>query len=205
MGKRLFNHLMEPFGNLKSKPVPLDIVNVDTDQIIPKQFLKLLGKTGYGKYLFYNWRYDEYGKETPTFVLNLPEFTGRKILLTRENFGIGSSREHAVWAIKDFGFKAILGISFADIFYNNCFKNGILVVKLDKYTIDNIFSEKINENIEIDLLNQTIKISSGIHKFNIDSTLKSSLLEGIDEISTTLKFENAIKKYELDNDSIIFN
>ncbi len=110
-----------------------------------------------------------------------------------------------MWAIKDFGFKAILGISFADIFYNNCFKNGILVVKLDKDKIDHIFSEKIDENIEIDLLNQTIKINSDIYNFDIDSTLKSYLLEGIDEISTTLKFENAIEKYEIENDSLIFN
>jgi 3-isopropylmalate/(R)-2-methylmalate dehydratase small subunit len=196
---------MEPFSNLKSKPVPLDIGNVDTDQIIPKQFLKLLGKTGYGKYLFYNWRYDENGTDKPDFILNLSEFAGRKILLTRENFGIGSSREHAVWAIKDFGLKAILGTSFADIFYNNCFKNGILVVKLDKDKIDHIFSKKIDENIEIDLLNQTIKINFDIYNFDIDSTLKSYLLEGVDEISTTLKFENAIKKYEIDNDPLIFN
>ena len=196
---------MEPFSNLKSKPVPLDIVNVDTDQIIPKQFLKLLGKTGYGKYLFYNWRYDENGNAKPDFVLNLSEFAGRTILLTREHFGIGSSREHAVWAIKDFGFKAILGTSFADIFYNNCFKNGILVVKLDKDKIDHIFLEKTNKNIEIDLLNQTIKIDSDIYNFDIDSTLKSYLMEGVDEISTTLKFENAIEKYEIDNDPLIFN
>jgi 3-isopropylmalate/(R)-2-methylmalate dehydratase small subunit len=196
---------MEYFNYLKSKPVPLDIVNVDTDQIIPKQFLKLLGKTGYGKYLFYNWRYNEEGNDKSDFVLNLSEFKGRRILLTRENFGIGSSREHAVWAIKDFGFKAILGISFADIFYNNCFKNGILVVKLDKDKIEHIFSHSINEDIEIDLLNQTIKINSDIHKFDIDSTLKSYLLEGIDEISTTLKFENSIKKYEINNDPLMFN
>jgi 3-isopropylmalate/(R)-2-methylmalate dehydratase small subunit len=196
---------MEHFNYLKSKPVPLDIVNVDTDQIIPKQFLKLLGKTGYGKYLFYNWRYNEEGNDKSDFVLNLSEFKGRHILLTRENFGIGSSREHAVWAIKDFGFKAILGISFADIFYNNCFKNGILVIKLDKDKIEHIFSHSINEDIEIDLLNQTIKINSDIHKFDIDSTLKSYLLEGIDEISTTLKFENSIKKYEINNDPLMFN
>ncbi len=196
---------MESFNYLKSKPVPLDIVNVDTDQIIPKQFLKLLGKTGYGKYLFYNWRYDDDGNDKSDFVLNLSEFNGRTILLTRENFGIGSSREHAVWALKDFGFKSILGISFADIFYNNCFKNGILAIKLDKDKIDHIFSEKINQDIEIDLLNQTVKLSSEIYKFDIDSTLKYYLLEGVDEISTTLKLENFIKKYELDNDSLISN
>ena len=196
---------MESFNYLKSKPVPLDIVNVDTDQIIPKQFLKLLGKTGYGKYLFYNWRYDDDGNDKSDFVLNLSEFKGRTILLTRENFGIGSSREHAVWALKDFGFKSILGISFADIFYNNCFKNGILAIKLDKDKIDHIFSEKINQDIEIDLLNQTVKLSSEIYKFDIDSTLKYYLLEGVDEISTTLQLENFIKKYELDNDSLISN
>ncbi|MBA3977275.1 MAG: 3-isopropylmalate dehydratase small subunit [Nitrosopumilus sp.] len=196
---------MEPFKHLKSKPVPLDIVNVDTDQIIPKQFLKLLGKTGYGKYLFYNWRYNKDGNVEPKFVINLPEFVGREILLTRENFGIGSSREHAVWALKDFGFKVILGISFADIFYNNCFKNGILAIILDKDIIDDIFISKINQDIEVDLLNQEIKICSDIHKFDIDSTLKYYLLEGIDEISTTLKYENLIRKYEHENKSLVMD
>jgi 3-isopropylmalate/(R)-2-methylmalate dehydratase small subunit len=195
---------MESFKFLKSKAVPLDIVNVDTDQIIPKQFLKLLGKAGYGKYLFHDWRYDKNGNDKSNFVLNFPEFKGRQILLTRENFGIGSSREHAVWALKDFGFKVILGISFADIFYNNCFKNGVLIIKLDKDKIDHIFSSTINQDVEIDLLNQTVKVNSDIHKFDIDSTLKRFLLEGIDEISTTLKFENSIKKYESENDPLIF-
>ena len=194
---------MEPFKHLKSKSVPLDIVNVDTDQIIPKQFLKLLGKTGYGKYLFYNWRYNKDGNVESKFVINLPEFVDREILLTRENFGIGSSREHAVWALKDFGFKVILGISFADIFYNNCFKNGILAIMLDKDIIDDIFISKINQDIEVDLLNQEIKICSDIHKFDIDSTLKYYLLEGIDEISTTLKYENLIRKYEHQNKSLV--
>jgi 3-isopropylmalate/(R)-2-methylmalate dehydratase small subunit len=194
---------MEPFKYLKSKPVPFDIVNVDTDQIIPKQFLKLLGKTGYGKYLFYNWRYDKNGNVDSKFVINLPEFAGREILLTREYFGIGSSREHAVWALKDFGFKVILGISFADIFYNNCFKNGVLAIMLDKDKIDDIFSSKTNRDIEVDLPNQTVKIDSDIHKFEIDSTLKHYLLEGIDEISTTLKYENYIRNYELKNKSLV--
>ena len=194
---------MEPFKYLKSKPVPFDIVNVDTDQIIPKQFLKLLGKTGYGKYLFYNWRYDKNGNVDPNFVINLPEFAGREILLTREYFGIGSSREHAVWALKDFGFKVILGISFADIFYNNCFKNGVLAIMLDKDKIDDIFSSKTNRDIEVNLPNQTVKIDSDIHKFEIDSTLKHYLLEGIDEISTTLKYENYIRNYELKNKSLV--
>ncbi|HEY6536121.1 MAG TPA: 3-isopropylmalate dehydratase small subunit, partial [Candidatus Nitrosocosmicus sp.] len=119
--------------------------------------------------------------------------------------GIGSSREHAVWAIKDFGFKAILGVSFADIFYNNCFKNGILVIKLDKEKINYLFTQKAEEDVEIDLSNQTIKVSSEIYEFGIDTTLKTHLLEGIDEISNTLNFEDDIHKYELDHNYIIFN
>ena len=146
-------------------------------KLFQNNFLNFSGKTGYGRYLFYNWRYDEYGNKKSDFVLDLPKFYGRKILLTRENFGIGSSREHAVWAIKDFGFKVILGISFADIFYSNCFKNGILVIELDKDKIENIFSEKIDEDIEIDLLSQTVKINTEIYSFDIDLTLKSSLLD----------------------------
>jgi 3-isopropylmalate/(R)-2-methylmalate dehydratase small subunit len=187
---------MEPFKNLTSKVVPLDIANIDTDQIIPKQFLKLLSKTGYGEYLFFNWRYDKQGKPLKDFVLNSPLFGGRQILLTRENFGIGSSREHAVWALKDYGFKVILGVSFADIFYNNCSKNGVLVIKMDKNTIENFFSSKINENFEIDLIQQQIKISSEVFDFDIDPTLKNYLVNGLDEISKTLELVNRIKKYE---------
>lgn len=187
---------MEPFRNLTSKVVPLDIANIDTDQIIPKQFLKLLGKTGYGQYLFFNWRYDENGNPTENFVLNLPKFKGRQILLTRENFGIGSSREHAVWALKDYGFKVVIGVSFADIFYNNCTKNGVLVIKLDKNTIDDFFSTKTNDDFEIDLAQQQIRINSTIYSFEIDPTIKNSLESGIDEISKTLQLESRIKKYE---------
>ncbi len=187
---------MEPFKNLTSKVVPLDIANIDTDQIIPKQFLKLLGKTGYGEYLFFNWRYDKQGIPLKDFVLNSPLFSGRQILLTRENFGIGSSREHAVWALKDYGFKVILGVSFADIFYNNCSKNGVLVIKMDKNTIEDFFSSKINENFEIDLIQQQIKINSDVFGFDIDPTLKNYLVNGLDEISKTLDLGNHIKKYE---------
>jgi 3-isopropylmalate/(R)-2-methylmalate dehydratase small subunit len=187
---------MEPFKNLTSKVVPLDIANIDTDQIIPKQFLKLLGKTGYGEYLFFNWRYDQQGKPLEDFVLNSSLFSGRQILLTRENFGIGSSREHAVWALKDYGFKVILGVSFADIFYNNCSKNGVLVIKMDKNTIEDFFSSKTNENFEIDLIQQQIKINSKVFDFDIDPTLKSYLVNGLDEISKTLELGNNIKKYE---------
>ena len=187
---------MEPFRNITSKAVPLDIANIDTDQIIPKQFLKLLGKTGYGQYLFFNWRYDENGNPTENFVLNLPKFKGRQILLTRENFGIGSSREHAVWALKDYGFKVVIGVSFADIFYNNCTKNGVLVIKLDKNTIDDFFSTKTDDDFEIDLAQQQIRINSTIYSFEIDPTIKNSLESGIDEISKTLQLESRIKKYE---------
>ena len=190
---------MEPFKNLTSKVVPLDIANIDTDQIIPKQFLKLLGKTGYGEYLFFNWRYDKQGIPLKDFVLNSPLFSGRQILLTRENFGIGSSREHAVWALKDYGFKVILGVSFADIFYNNCSKNGVLVIKMDKNTIEDFFSSKINENFEIDLIQQQIKINSKVFNFDIDPTIKNYLVNGLDEISKTLELGNYIKKYENKN------
>ena len=187
---------MEPFKNLTSKVVPLDIANIDTDQIIPKQFLKLLGKTGYGEYLFFNWRYDKQGIPLKDFVLNSPVFSGRQILLTRENFGIGTRREHAVWALKDYGFKVILGVSFADIFYNNCSKNGVLVIKMDKNTIEDFFSSKINENFEIDLIQQQIKINSKVFDFDIDPTLKNYLVNGLDEISKTLELGKDIKKYE---------
>jgi 3-isopropylmalate/(R)-2-methylmalate dehydratase small subunit len=187
---------MDPITTFTAKIAALPIENIDTDQIIPKQFLKLLGKTGYGQYLFYNWRYNKEGSPIQNFVLNMPKFKGRKILLTRENFGIGSSREHAVWAIRDFGFRTIVGVSFADIFYNNCFKNGILAIKLGKDLVDNIFSSKINEDLEIDLSNQKIVIGTEIYDFEIDASLKNSLLEGIDEIAMTLKFDNHIKKYE---------
>jgi 3-isopropylmalate/(R)-2-methylmalate dehydratase small subunit len=187
---------MEPFKNLTSGVVPLDISNIDTDQIIPKQFLKLLGKNGYVDYLFFNWRYDKQGIPLKDFVLNSPLFSGRQILLSRENFGIGSSREHAVWALKDYGFKVILGVSFADIFYNNCSKNGVLVIKMEKNMIEDFFSSKINENFEIDLIQQQIKINSEVFSFEIDPTLKNYLVNGLDEISKTLELGNHIKKYE---------
>src|ERR671924_103772 len=131
---------MEPFTALKSKATPLDRVNVDTDQIVPKQFLKLVNRTGFGKYLFYDWRFDTDGKPRNDFVLNNPKYSSRQILLTRDNFGSGSSREHAVWAILDYGFKAIIAPSFADIFYNNCLRNGLLPVVLPEPTVDDILA-----------------------------------------------------------------
>src|SRR5918993_4603021 len=146
---------MEPFRIIKSKATPLDMVNVDTDQIVPKQFLKLVQKSGYGRYLFYDWRFDKDGRPKSNFVLNDPKYAGRQILLTRDNFGSGSSREHAAWAILDYGFKAIIAPSFADIFYNNCLKNGILPVRLSHEEVDYLFNDE-DLYIEIDLAKQTV-------------------------------------------------
>ena len=180
---------------LRSKATPLDRVNVDTDQIVPKQFLKLVNRTGFGKYLFYDWRFDMDGKPRSDFVLNNPQYSGRHILLTRDNFGSGSSREHAAWAILDYGFKAIIAPSFADIFYNNCLKNGILPVRLPDYEVDYLFN---NEDlyIEIDLAKQTV--TAGLHTmhFEIDNFHKKLLLEGLDSIGLTLQLEDYIARYE---------
>src|SRR5918999_58723 len=186
---------MDPIRIIKSKAVPLDMVNVDTDQIIPKQFLKLIHKTGYGKYLFYDWRFNSDGKPRDDFVLNHANYSGRQILLARDNFGSGSSREHAVWAIRDYGFKVIIAPSFADIFYSNCLKNGILPVRLPDHEIDYLFS---NEDlyIEIDLAKQ--KVTAGLHTmhFEIDNFHKKLLLEGLDSIGLTSQLEDYIARYE---------
>jgi 3-isopropylmalate/(R)-2-methylmalate dehydratase small subunit len=155
---------MEPFRNIKSKATPLDMVNVDTDQIIPKQFLKLVQKSGYGRYLFYDWRFDKDGRPKSNFVLNDPKYAGRQILLTRDNFGSGSSREHAAWAILDYGFRAVIAPSFADIFYNNCFKNGILPVRLSHEEVDFMFINADDVDIEIDLSNQQIIMGPKKHE-----------------------------------------
>ena len=180
---------------LKSKATPLDRVNVDTDQIVPKQFLKLVNRTGFGKYLFYDWRFDMDGKQKRDFVLNDPKYSGRQILLARDNFGSGSSREHAAWAILDYGFRAIIAPSFADIFYNNCLKNGILPVRLADYEVEYLFR---NEDlyVEIDLAKQTV--TAGNHKihFAIDKFHKKLLLEGLDSIGLTLQLEDYIASYE---------
>ncbi|MDQ3808543.1 MAG: 3-isopropylmalate dehydratase small subunit [Thermoproteota archaeon] len=186
---------MEPFIVVRSKSTPLDRVNVDTDQIVPKQFLKLVNRTGFGKYLFYDWRFDTDGKSRSDFVLNNPKYSGRQILLTRDNFGSGSSREHAAWALLDYGFKAILAPSFADIFYNNCLKNGILPVRLPHSEIDYLFNNE-DLNIEIDFAKQ--KVTAGLHTmyFEIDNFHKKLLLEGLDSIGLTLQLEDYIAKYE---------
>jgi 3-isopropylmalate/(R)-2-methylmalate dehydratase small subunit len=187
---------MEPVTIIKSKAILLDMANVDTDQIIPKQFLKLVQRTGYGKYLFYDWRFDKNGKLKPDFVLNNPKYERREILVTRDNFGCGSSREHAAWALVDYGFKAIIAPSFADIFYNNCFKNGILPVRLSDSDVEHLFRAADDEEIEIDLAAEEVLVAHKILHFHVDESRKRKLLEGLDDIGITLKMESQITEYE---------
>jgi len=189
---------MEPFEEIKSKLIPFDVTNVDTDQIIPKQFLKLIQKTGYGGYLFYDWRFDHAGNPKKEFVLNEPKYIKRQVLLTRDNFGCGSSREHAVWALYDFGIRVVIASSFADIFYNNCFKKGLLPIYLSRDKIQYLFDLAKNDDpvVDISLANQTISISEKTINFDIDLTRKKMLLEGIDEIGYTLSFDDKILNYE---------
>jgi 3-isopropylmalate/(R)-2-methylmalate dehydratase small subunit len=188
---------MEPFQNFESKVTPFPYVNVDTDQIIPKQFLKLTQKIGFGKYLFYDWRYNKNGEPKKDFILNNPRYSGNSILLTLDNFGSGSSREHAVWAIMDYGFRVIISPSFADIFYSNCIKNGILPIILPKKEIENLFDNP-DYIIKVDLNKQQIELkpSSRQLKFQIDPSKKKMLLEGLDEIGMTLQLESHISDYE---------
>ena len=185
---------MEPFKKVESIITPLDKVNVDTDQIVPKQFLKLVQKSGFGKFLFYNWRFDEQENKKTDFVLNDSKYGGSKILVTGDNFGCGSSREHAVWALQDYGFSVIIAPSFADIFFSNCFKNGILPISLDQKTVEKLQQEK--GTIEVDLVKQIIKTSSEEIFFEIDSHKKKILLEGLDDIAQTLQFNNKITEFE---------
>ena len=185
---------MEPFENVKSIVTPLDKVNVDTDQIIPKQFLKLVQKSGFGKFLFFNWRYDENENMKSDFILNDPKYDGSKILVTGDNFGCGSSREHAVWALDDYGFSVIISSSFADIFFSNCFKNGILPISLESKIVEKLLQE--TSPIEIDLENQIIKTSSEDISFEINSHKKKILLEGLDDIAQTFQFEDKISEFE---------
>jgi len=189
---------MERFTLLKSRATPLDRVNVDTDQIVPKQFLKLVNRTGFGKYLFYDWRFDGDGRPREEFVLNNPKYAGRQILLARDNFGSGSSREHAAWAILDYGFRAVIAPSFADIFYNNCVKNGILPVRLKHEEADYLFANEDIE-IEIDLAKQAVFTSARKMAFEIDEFRKTLLLEGLDSIGLTLQLEEHIASYEKKN------
>ncbi len=185
---------MDAFKKIKTIVTPLDQVNVDTDQIVPKQFLKLVQKSGFGKYLFFNWRYDENENQKQDFVLNDKKYQNSKILVTGENFGCGSSREHAVWALKDYGFSVIIAPSFADIFYSNCFKNGLLPIKLEEKIVEKLKHE--SEELEVDLENQILKINNEQILFDIDSHKKRILLEGLDDISQTMQLEDEISKFE---------
>ena len=193
---------MDSFKTIKSKITPLDIINVDTDQIIPKQFLKLVQKTGYGNFLFYDWRFDQKNKLRNDFILNDPKYTERSILLTRENFGCGSSREHAVWALFDYGFHVIIAPSFADIFFNNCFKTGMLPIVLERAEIDYFFSLDLDNYVEVNLMEQTLSTDKKIINFKIDPMKRRMLLEGTDEIDYTLQLEDWITKYEKRYDKI---
>ena len=191
---------MKPFSKIISIITPFDKANVDTDQIIPKQFLKLIIKSGFGKFLFYDWRFDHNGQPKDDFILNDPTYQNSKILVTNENFGCGSSREHAVWALKDFGFNVIISPSFADIFYSNCFKNGVLPIILDIKNIKKLL--EIKDEVELDLNSQKIIFGEEFINFEIDSHRKIRLLAGLDDISLTLNENEKIQNFEK-NSSII--
>ena len=179
---------MEKFKNLKSIPSYLSLQNIDTDMIIPKQFLKTIKRTGLGKSLFYEMRYDENGNFINDFILNKEPYNKSKILLAGKNFGCGSSREHAPWALSDFGIKCIISSSFADIFYNNCFKNGILPIKINEQTVLELSEySKRKEEIEVNLENQEIKFGNKVIKFEIDTFKKKCLIEGLDDIGLSME------------------
>ena len=188
---------MKKFNILKGIPANLPMMNVDTDMIIPKQFLKTIKRTGLGKSLFYEMRYDENGKEIKEFVLNKEPYNNSSILLVGKNFGCGSSREHAPWALLDFGIKCVIGPSFADIFYNNCFKNGMLPIILDEKKIEELVQySKRKENIEINLTEQQIMFGNKRIQFEIDPFKKECLLNGSDDIALSLKQSEKISSYE---------
>ena len=191
---------MKPFTKIVSIITPFDKANVDTDQIIPKQFLKLITKSGFGKFLFYDWRFDHDGQKKNDFILNDPTYNDSPILITNENFGCGSSREHAVWALKDFGFNVIISPSFADIFYSNCFKNGVLPIILDIEKIKKLLLYK--DKIELDLNSQKITFGDESINFEIDSHRKIRLLEGLDDIDLTLKEDEKIEYFEKNSSRI---
>jgi len=190
---------MQPFTTHSGLVLPLDKLNVDTDQMVPKQFLKLLTRQGYGRVLFYDWRYLAGEKPNPEFILNLPRFQGTSILLARANFGCGSSREHAPWALLDYGFRVVIAPSFADIFHNNCLKNGLLTISLPESQLDELFRKASSESglrLTVDLRKQTISGDGIEYHFDIDPFHKQVLLEGLDDIGMTLKHEADITAFE---------
>ncbi|MBF0296416.1 MAG: 3-isopropylmalate dehydratase small subunit [Magnetococcales bacterium] len=201
---------MEPFTTLDAIVAPLDRANVDTDAIIPKQFLKMITRTGFGCYLFDEWRYLDRGEPgmpcgdrpvNPGFILNQPRYQGAGILLARENFGCGSSREHAPWALLEYGFRVIIAPSFADIFFNNCFNNGILPVVLDAMTVDGLFREIAEQEgyrLKVDLNAQSVTTPTGKnHRFEVDPHRKYCLVNGLDAIGLTLQHAQAIRAFEV--------
>jgi len=191
---------MQPFSTHTGLVLPLDRINVDTDQMVPKQFLKLQTKQGFGRVLFYDWRYLPGEKPNPDFILNQPQYKGASVMLARANFGCGSSRETCAVGRCDYGFRVLIAPSYADIFYNNCFKNGILPVTLPEEKIEELFKRAEKESgysLTADLLNQTISDAHGLNlKFEIDNFRKHVLLEGLDDIGLTLKHEAAITAFE---------
>jgi 3-isopropylmalate/(R)-2-methylmalate dehydratase small subunit len=191
---------MQPFTTLTSTPAPLKVINVDTDMIIPKQYLKTIKRTGLGTALFSEMRYKEDGSENPDFVLNQPAYRKSEILVAGDNFGCGSSREHAPWALLDFGIRCVISTSFADIFYNNCFKNGILPIKVSQEDLDKLFDDAdrgSNATLTIDLESQTIKgPDGGTVTFEIDPFRKHCLLNGLDDIGLTMEKAPKIEAYE---------
>ena len=197
---------MQPFTTHTGLVMPLDRVNVDTDQMVPKQFLKSLTREGFGRILFYDWRYLPGEKPNPGFVLNFPHYKGASILLARTNFGCGSSREHAPWGVKDYGFRAIIAPSYADIFYNNCFKNGILPAILTEAEVDQLFQHTESEqgySLSIDLPTQTIKdIYGHVYNFDIAPSRKEVLLNGLDDIAASLLHASEIATYEKSHPSV---
>jgi 3-isopropylmalate/(R)-2-methylmalate dehydratase small subunit len=191
---------MKPFTVHTGLVLPLDRSNVDTDQIIPKQFLKRIERTGFGQFLFFDWRYLDDGSANPEFVLNRPEYRVASVLLARRNFGCGSSREHAPWALEDYGFRVLIAPSFADIFYNNCFKNGILPIHFDEATIDDLFARALKHlgyQLTVDLEQLTVTDALGLQlAFEVDAFRRECLLGGLDDIGLTLQHADQITAYE---------
>ena len=196
---------MQPFTKFAGLVAPLDRVNVDTDQIVPKQFLKWVTREGYGRVLFFDWRYLDSEKPNPDFVLNFPRYQGASVLLARANFGCGSSREHAPWAILEYGFRAVIAPSYADIFYNNCLKNGILPVTLSNAEVDELFrrtEENVGYRLTVDLETETVAEATPADgeplklSFKLDPFHRECLMKGLDDIGLSLQFENRIAAYE---------
>jgi 3-isopropylmalate/(R)-2-methylmalate dehydratase small subunit len=191
---------MRPFTTHTGLVLPMDRSNVDTDQIIPKQFLKRIERTGFGQFLFFDWRFLDNGADNPEFELNRPQYAGASVLLARRNFGCGSSREHAPWALEDYGFRVLIAPSFADIFYNNCFKNGMLPIKLDEKQVDDLFARAAAHagyRLTVDLQQCTIRDDFGLSlSFAVDDFRRHCLLNGLDDIGLTLQHADKIAAYE---------